>query len=260
MRGSLLRGKPSRARKWSKGSCARVRLGSVRWRSRATGSLRRCRCCRREPVGAARSELLSGEQSFGERRPGTYLLGTRACDPPGAERPVGARFSRVGCRVRERRIVTPRQAVLRERRSSVWLGGRGFAVPAGRRIVTRRRGAWRRGFDDSHPGRQPFSPRGVGMALIGSRRSGQITAHTLIGGCREMAWRICVANEPRSRRTWRPPGSAGTRHGVSEVKGSGEALPVERRGGSCGEQRVRIAQAMRVCKGCSRELCRSRRG
>lgn len=39
------------------------------------------------------------------------------------------------------------------------------------------------------------------------------------------------------------------RQGASEVKGSGEALPVERRGGSCGKQRVAVAHSDEIREG-----------
>jgi hypothetical protein len=97
------------------------------------------------------------------------------------------------------------------------------------------------------------SHRKVGMVPIESRRSGQATANALIGGCRtRKGWvglaRTCGVT-PRFRRTWRPPESTDVRQGASEVKGSGEALPVEGRGGSCGERQVVVANSDEICEG-----------
>jgi hypothetical protein len=97
------------------------------------------------------------------------------------------------------------------------------------------------------------SHRKVRLVRVESRRSGQSTANALIGGCRARKGRIGLARtcgvSPRFRRTWRPSESTDVRQGVSEVKGSGEALPVEGRGGSCGEQQVAVANSDEICEG-----------
>jgi hypothetical protein len=99
-----------------------------------------------------------------------------------------------------------------------------------------------------------FPSQDVAMAPIESRRSGQLTANALIGGCRNSRkGRVGLARAcggfARFWRTWRPSESTNVRQGASEVKVSGEALPVEGRGGSCGEQQVAVANSDEICEG-----------